>query len=121
MTEETTPEATALETLFTTFNAKFTATADEITAWNPIDPIVEPDARLMSGRLGAAGDANTVVTKVGLFGFDLTDFLDECATLEEAEDCTVADYDAYNGWAVGVNWAGTIAGLIDGVVFEESK
>ena len=113
-------EATALETLFTEYNALFTATADEIAAWNPIDPVQVEEAKLMEGRLGATVD-NTVVTSVGLFGFDLTDFLDECATLEADDDCTVADYDAYTGWAVGVNWAGTKVNDIDGVVFSESK
>ena len=112
--------ATALEELFTDYNAKIIATADEIAAWNPIDPTVEAAARLMSGRLGAAGDDNTIVTSVGLFGYDLTDFLDECATLEADEDCTVADYDVYTGWAVGVNWEGTTLNAIDGVVFSES-
>lgn len=114
-------EPTALETLFTDYNALITATADEIAAWNPINPVVEAaSVRLMSGRLGAAGDDNTVVTSVGLFGYDLTDFLDECATLEETDECTVADYDAYTGWAVGVNWEGTTLNAIDGVVFTES-
>lgn len=114
-------EPTALETLFTDYNAKIVATADEIAAWNPIDPVVEPAAPvLMSGRLGAPGDANTIVTSVGLFGYDLTAFLDECATLEETDDCTVADYDAYTGWAVGVNWEGTTVTTIDGVVFTDS-
>ena len=112
---------TALEELFTDYNAKIVATADEIAAWNPIDPVVEAAALiLMSGRLGAAGDENTVVTSVGLFGYDLTDFLDECATLEADEECTVADYDAYTGWAVGVNWEGEAVNAVDGVVFSES-
>ena len=111
--------ATALETLFTDYNAKITATADEIAAWNPLDPFQVTPARLMSGRLGATVD-NTVVTSVGLFGYDLTDFLDECATLEADGDCTVADYDVYTGWAVGVNWDGTEANAIDGVVFTDS-
>ena len=109
---------TALEELFTTYNAKFTATADEIAAWNPIDPFQIEVSSLMEGRLGAD---NTVVTSVGLFGYDLTDFLDECATLEADGDCTVADYDAFTGWAVGVNWAGEGSNEIDGVVFSESK
>jgi len=109
-------EPTALEALFTSYNAEITATADEIAAWNPIDPRAAA-ARLMSGRLGVD---NTVVTSVGLFGYDLTDFLDECATLEETEECTVADYDAYTGWAVGVNWEGVEDNAIDGVVFTES-
>ena len=110
-------EPTALETLFTDYNAKITATADEIAAWNPIDPFQTEEAKLMEGRLGAD---NTVVTSIGLFGYDLTDFLDECATLEADEDCTVADYDAYTGWAVGVNWDGTEVNAIDGVVFTDS-
>ena len=111
--------ATALETLLTDYNAKITATADEIAAWNPLDAFQVEEAKLMEGRLGATVD-NTVVTSVGLFGYDLTDFLDECATLEADEDCTVADYDAYTGWAVGVNWDGTKANAIDGVVFTDS-
>jgi hypothetical protein len=109
-------EPTALETLFTDYNAEIIATADEIASWNPIDPRAAT-VRLMSGRLGVD---NTVVTSVGLFGYDLTDFLDECATLEETEECTVADYDAYTGWAVGVNWDGVEDNAIDGVVFTES-
>ena len=107
---------TPLGELFVDYNAKITATADEIAAWNPIDPRAAT-VRLMSGRLGVD---NTVVTSVGLFGYDLTDFLDECATLEADEDCTVADYDAYTGWAVGVNWKGVEDNAIDGVVFTDS-
>ena len=106
-------EATALETLFTKYNAKITAPAAEITAWNPIDA--------KEVLVGLEGAPNSVVTSVGLFGYDLTDFLDECATLEADEDCKVADYDAYTGWAVGVNWDGTEANEIDGVVFTDSK
>ena len=112
--------AATLDELFTDYNAKIIATADEIAAWNPIDPVVEAAALLMSGRLGAVVD-NTVVTSVGLFGYDLTDFLDECATLEADEDCKVADYDAYTGWAVGVDWTGVEVNTIDGVVFTDSK
>ena len=108
---------TPLEDLFTDYNAKIVATAAEIEAWNPLDP-VPSTARLMSGRLGVA--ANTVVTSVGLFGYDLEDFLAECATLEADDDCKVADYDAYTGWAVGVNWAGVAENSIDGVVFTDS-
>ena len=112
--------AATLDELFTDYNAKIIATADEIAAWNPIDPVVEAAALLMSGRLGGAGDDNTIVTSVGLFGYDLTDFLAECTTLEEDDLCTVADYDVYTGWAVGVNWEGATLNAIDGVVFTES-
>jgi len=107
---------TALEALFAEYNADIIATADEIESWNPIDPRALA-AVLMSGRLGTE---NTVVTKVGLFGYDLTDLLEECATLEEDDECTVADYDAYTGWAVGVNWEGDVDNEADGVVFTES-
>ena len=54
------------------------------------------------------GVANTVNTRVGLFGYVLDDFLEECATLEADDDCKVADYDTYTGWAVGVNWSGDV-------------
>ena len=106
-----------LEDLFTDYNAKIVATAAEIEAWNPLDPVAST-ARLMSGRLGVAD--NTVVTSVGLFGYDLDDFLAECATLEADGDCKVADYDAYTGWAVGVNWGGVVEAAFDGVVFTDS-
>ena len=59
----------------------------------------------MSDRLGVA---NTVTTRVGLFGYVLDDFLEDCATLEADGDCKVADYDTYTGWAVGVNWSGDV-------------
>jgi hypothetical protein len=78
----------SLEDLFTTYNQEFTATADEITAWN---------------TLTATGDDDTV-TKVGLWGQDLTDFNADCVTLEDL--CDVADYADYNGWGVGVNFTG---------------
>ena len=37
--------AATLEELFTTYNAEIIATADEIAAWNPIDPVVEAARR----------------------------------------------------------------------------
>jgi hypothetical protein len=93
---------TLLEDLFTEYNAKIVATDAEIEGWNTLDPVALA-ARLMSDRLGVA---NTVTTSVGLFGYDLDAFLEECATLEVDGDCEVADYDAYTGWAVGVCWSG---------------
>ena len=57
-----------LEELFTDYNAKFTATAAEIEAWNALDPVSIDAANLLrSGMLGVAAD-NTVVTKIGLWG-----------------------------------------------------
>ena len=45
--------------------------------------------------------AKTVVN-AGLFGNDLTDFLDNCATA--TANCDVEDYADYNGWAVGIEF-----------------
>ncbi len=85
-----------------------TASEDEIGSWNALDALAD----------------HLVVTSVGLFGYDLTDFLDECATLEETEECVVEDYAAFTGWAVGVNWdAGeddTAVQTQDAVVFTDS-
>ena len=112
-----------LAELFTEYNAKFTATATEIAAWGTLDPvqIEEEEVKLMTDRLSDAED-NAVVTKVGLFGADLTDFNAECVALEDL--CDVADYADYNGWGVGVNWesAEDVADdQIDGVAFATSK
>jgi len=57
----------------------------------------------MSGRL--ATNANTVTTSVGLFGADLTSFLDACTAAAATTICDVTDYDTYNGWGIGVNWS----------------
>lgn len=91
-----------LAELFTTYNAEFTATADEITAWN---------------TLTATGD-DTTVTSVGLWGQDLTDFNADCVTLGDL--CDVADYVDYNGWGVGVNFADGTEDTADGVAFTDS-
>ena len=107
---------TPLEDLFTKYNAKIVATDAEIESWNTLDPVAVLQ-RLMSDRLGVV---NTVTTSVGLFGYALDEFLEECATLEEDGDCEVADYDAYTGWAVGVNWSGSDSNPMDGVVFTDS-
>jgi hypothetical protein len=112
-----------LADLFTTYN-DFAATADEIAAWKTLTPVqIEVDAgpALRSGRLSAAED-NAVVTSVGLFGADLTDFNADCVTLGEL--CDVADYADYNGWGVGVNWESAedvTADQVDGVAFATSK
>ena len=39
---------------------------------------------------------------VGLFGGDLTAFLEDCAAAED--DCDVAEYAGLSGWAIGVEW-----------------
>jgi hypothetical protein len=95
-----------LEDLFTTYNADITATDTEIAAWKTLDPVqieayICNDPLACTRRLLAAED-NAVVTSVGLFGADLTDFNADCVKLEDL--CDVADYANYNGWGVGVNW-----------------
>jgi hypothetical protein len=117
----------SLAELFTEYNAVFTATTDEIAAWNAIDPLqVEAAAeglRLRSGSLSALAvtEDNAVVTKVGLFGADLTDFNADCVLLED--DCDIADYENYNGWGVGVNFESEeeVGEQFDGVGFATSK
>jgi hypothetical protein len=107
--------------LFVEFNAGITATADEIAAWNVLDPVQIESSKLMSGRLSTAED-NTVATRVGLFGADLTEFNADCVALEDL--CDVADYADYNGWGVGINWEPSTADnedQYDGVVFTDSK
>jgi len=81
----------------------FAPTATEITAWN-------------AATIYATGRP---VTKVGLWGADLTDFNADCliSTL-----CAAEDFTAWNGWAVGVDWAlaaGVTTGTIDGVIIED--
>ena len=112
-----------LAELFTEYNAAITATATEIAAWGTLDPVQIGAAggALRSGRLSVAED-NAVVTSVGLFGADLTDFNADCVALED--DCDIADYADYNGWGVGVNWASPAvvsAAQVDGVAFATSK
>ena len=50
----------------------------------------------------ATGD-DVVTTTVGLFGGnDLTTFNENCAIA--SDDCDVADYEKYSGWAIGIKW-----------------
>ncbi len=117
-------QMTTLADLFADLAADIQPTAAETDAWNTIDPLqVTPAGRLRDGKLGVAAAADTISTSIGLFGGDLTAFLDACTTLADTTVCDPADYDAYNGWAVGVLWsdsATTVDGTIRGVVFETS-
>jgi hypothetical protein len=98
-----------------------TAPAAEIDAWGELTQVERTAARLMGGRLQT--NANTVTTKVGLFGTDLSAFQEACAAAADTTVCDPADYDAYTGWGVGVCWetsADVTDALIDGVVFATS-
>lgn len=72
--------------------------------------------------LNPATDDTRVVTDLGLFGVDLTDFLADCTTATSS--CKPADYDNFNGWGIGLLWskgAGTIAnGEFDQVLLVET-
>ena len=57
----------------------------------------------------ATGD-DVVTTEIGLFGADLTTFNENCAVA--SDDCDVADFEKYSGWAIGIKW--TAAGGGDG-------
>ena len=81
-------------------------TATDIDVWTTITPLAE---------------ANTITTKVGVFGSDLTDLYADCAI---ATACDPEDYKTYTGWAIGVEW--TWADLpaddaLTGVCFEDDK
>ena len=99
-----------LADLLTTYSAEITAAAAEITAWGNLDPV----------QISSVD--NKVVTSVGLFGVDLTDFNAICVALEDL--CDIADYADYNGWGVGVSWESpedVTADQVDGVAFASSK
>ena len=69
--------------------------ADHAEDWVPSDTDLESWV-----EVDPATD-DTTATFVGLFGADLTDFLEACVT---SDDCDDTDYDAYSGWAFGVEW-----------------
>jgi hypothetical protein len=73
--------------------------ADTVADYEPTDTDRE-SWDTASPATGTKG-AKTVVN-VGLFGNDLTDFLDNCATA--TTNCDVEDYADYNGWAVGIEF-----------------
>ena len=79
--------------------------ATELTAWNA------------ATNYGTAADHP--VTKLGLWGEDLTAFNADCliSTL-----CAAKDYTMYNGWALGVDFTSAddlAANGFDGVVIED--
>jgi len=81
----------------------FEPTATELEAWNA--PTIYATGR--------------PVTSIGLWGADLTDFNADCAT---STLCAAEDFTAWNGWALGVDWAlaaGVTTGDFDGVIIED--
>jgi hypothetical protein len=100
---------TDVTTLLAKYNALITAPATEITAWGAVT------------KAGVVASELTDI-KVGLFGYKLDDFKADCVTLAAA--CKPADYEAYTGWAVGVNFAPSAAktdGDVNMILFEDSK
>ena len=84
LSEHTMADAT-LEELIADNVGDWVPSSTDLDAWVEVDPATD----------------DTTVTLVGLFGADLTDFLDACAT---ADDCDETDYDDFSGWAIGVEW-----------------
>ncbi len=113
---------TTLASIFEDELLDVTAPTAEIDAWGTLTQVDRtPATRLMGGRL--QNNPNTVTTSVGLFGTDLTAFLDACTAAADTTICDPADYAAYTGWGVGVCWstsADVTDGLVDGVVFATS-
>ena len=84
-----------LADVFAAAGAKWTPSTTDLDAWATAKP---------------ATDDTKTVTDIGVFGVDLTPFLDDCAVA--TDNCDVTDYDGYNGWGIGVSWTkgtGTIA------------
>ena len=95
-----------------TLDAVFLA---NIADWKPTDS----DTKVWVKLAPATGDT-VYTTTVGLFGEDLTDFLDDCAVA--TKNCKPADYDGYSGWAFGINIAGNaVATNTNTVSFETLK
>ena len=77
-------------------------------------------------ELKPATDDAIVTTTVGLFGAELTDFLDNCATA--TEECDVTKYENFSGWAIGIEWTAVTSTLRQGgassmssVIFEDQS
>jgi hypothetical protein len=75
-----------LAEVFTTAVAtkEWDPSADDIKAWKTLT--------------GVASDKVTI--SMGLTGLDLTTFLEDCALA--TTNCKSAEYEKYNGWALGV-------------------
>ena len=66
--------------------------SSDYTAWNPL-------TSLNNGSQGSW--AFTEQTKLGLFGVDLTPFLDDCSV---ATACDEKAYEKFTGWGMGIRW-----------------
>jgi hypothetical protein len=79
-------ELTALETIFDDNYADWAPSSTDLESWEEV----------------TASGSDTTVTLVGLFGGDLTAFLEDCTAA--TDDCDPADYDGFSGWAFGIEW-----------------
>ena len=84
-------DPTALETIFADAAADWAPSATDLESWVTV------------GAADNDGEDDTTVTLVGLFGGDLSGFLEDCAAAEEG-DCDEADYAGLSGWAFGIEW-----------------
>jgi hypothetical protein len=111
---------TTLNELYTNYNPHMQAKLREIAAWNKL--VVAN--MFLNG--GVQGDAVAVLTSLGLYGVDYTDFYKKCTLYEVI--CDKNEYENwYSGWAVGVNWSPLVHGTtittnqIDTVAFIDTK
>ena len=83
--------------------AEYVPTDTDLESWVELDP--------------ATGD-DIVTTTTGLFGgSDLTTFNENCAVA--SDNCDVADYEKYSGWAIGIKWTAADAARLRQATDEE--
>ena len=74
---------------------------DSIAQWNYLTTYTTdatpPSSCTYTDCSGSGGDYTYF--RIGLFGNDLTDFKADCGT---SENCSVSDYYAFDGWAIGM-------------------
>lgn len=100
---------TTLVDVFTGAEDTWAPTTADFDAWQ-VATNADQAVRLRSSALGAA--ITGVEWSVGLFGADLTSFLDDCTTVDDTTICDPADYAAYTGWGLGVCFIETTAGTL---------
>ena len=94
-----------------------TSPLTDVFAANPATP-TESDLNNWT-KITPLAAAETISTKVGLFGADLTDFYANCAIASSV--CTATDYHDFTGWAIGAKWTWddeATTGEITGICFE---
>ena len=84
--------------------ADYVPTDTDLEGWVELDP---------------ATDDDIVTTSTGLLGADLTTFNENCAVA--SDNCDVADYEKYSGWAIGIKWTAADADRLRQATDEQSS